>query len=101
MPIGMYRPRSKKEAQQVVDGMKNMKAKVIDKVSDAMSYPARRSAQKSMLKADSLVKDFKTVRENKGYDTSDKDYKDPVFKARANVSNFKAEQLQALRKQNK
>lgn len=81
--------------------LKAIKNKVIDKVSDVMSYPARRNAQKSMLKSDALLKDIKLTREMKGYDTSDKDWKDPVFRARTNVSNYKTEQMQALRKQNR
>ena len=77
--------------------LKAIKNKVIDKVSDVLSYPARRKAQKAILKSDAILKDIKTVRNSKGYDTSEKDWRDPIFRARANVSNFKTEQLQALR----
>lgn len=66
-----------------------VKNKVIDKVSDMMSYPARRKAQKAMIKADNDVSDIKMVREMKSVDTSDRDWQDPLFRARANVSGLK------------
>ena len=74
-----------------------IKEKVIGATSDLLSYPARRKAQKAMIKSDQIAKDVKTLQDYKGYDTSDKDYRDPVFRAKANISNFKTEQMQALR----
>lgn len=63
-PIG--KPIMKREeAQGMVDGIKRAKAKVIDKVSDVLSYPARRNAQKSILKSDKQVQEIKQNRSNK------------------------------------
>lgn len=39
-----------------------VKDKIIDKVSDVMSYPARRNAQKSILRSN---KDLETIKKNK------------------------------------
>jgi hypothetical protein len=67
------------------------KKKIIDVASDMMSAPARIKAEAAKKKADQDVADIKLVRETKNVDTSDKDYRDPVFRARANVSNMKFE----------
>ena len=55
----------REEAQAMVDGVKSAKNKVIDKVSDLMSYPARRNAQKAILKADKQVQEIKQRRVDK------------------------------------
>lgn len=41
--------------------IRTIKNKVIDKVSDAMSYPARRAAQKSMINSDRAFHSMKNV----------------------------------------
>lgn len=100
----MIRPNKLPNAQERAEGrayMKDkfsgMKAKVIDKVSDVLSYPARRKAQKSMIKSGNIINDMKLVNEAKG--TQDKgDYTDPLFRARANVSGYKVDsQMKALK----
>ncbi len=62
--------------------------KIINKTSDILSAPARAKAQLVKEKADQVVRDIKTVRAAKNIDLSDKNYKDPIFRARANVSNY-------------
>lgn len=63
--------------------------KLINTVSDILSFPARRNAQKAINQANSDVADIKLVRQAKGTDTSDKNYTDPLFRARANVAAMK------------
>jgi hypothetical protein len=63
--------------------------KIKEVVSDALSAPARSKAKKAMTKASNDVADIKLVREAKG--TQDNgDYKDPLFRARANVAQMVA-----------
>ena len=50
-------------------GLSKIKNKVIDKVSDAMSYPARREAQKSILRSDRDLQFIKDAR-SKGLKTT-------------------------------
>lgn len=75
-----------------------MKEKIIDKVSDILSYPARRQAQKSIAKSNAELADSKLVRETKDVDIGDADYKNPVFRARANVAVKKMEQQRRVLK---
>jgi len=55
----------KKQGQGISKSMTSAKDKVIDKVSDVLSYPARRAAQKSMLKSDEEFKEVKQANQNK------------------------------------
>jgi hypothetical protein len=77
------------------------KAKVIDKVSDVMSYPARRSAQKAMIKADHDVRDIKAVREARGAEPVPNDERSSLFRARANVSFMKSKAQRVALKNSK
>lgn len=72
----------------ILDTIKKAKAKVIDVTSDILSAPARAKAANQMKKADADVQDIKFVREAKGVQDGG-DYRDPLFRARANVSNLK------------
>jgi hypothetical protein len=74
--------------------------KVIDVASDIMSAPARMKAKKAMIKADQDVADIKMVREMQGVDSSDMDWRDPLFRARANVSGLKYEAEYARKRAN-
>lgn len=79
--------------------MSSFKKKVIDKVSDVLSYPARNKARKSIEKSNELVKDIKLVRKTKDlipypFD----DYSSEVFRARANVLGYKYDQEQNSKK---
>lgn len=69
------------------------KNKIIDVASDAMSYPARSKAAKSIAKSNAITKDIKLVNQTKGTEDGG-DYRDPLFRARANVAVFKVEQEQ-------
>ena len=62
-PVG--RQTSREEAERNVAAFKGVKNKVVDKISDLMSYPARRNAQKAMLKADKQVEQIKKARNDK------------------------------------
>lgn len=74
--------------------------KVVDVASDIMSAPARMKAKKAMIKADQDVADIKMVREMKSVDSSDMDWRDPLFRARANVSGLKYEAEYARKRAN-
>jgi hypothetical protein len=74
--------------------------KIIDVASDIMSAPARMKAKKAMIKADQDVADIKMVREMKSVDSSDMDWRDPLFRARANVSGLKYEAEYARKRAN-
>lgn len=74
--------------------------KVIDVASDIMSAPARMKAKKAMIKADQDVADIKMVREMKSVDSSNMDWRDPLFRARANVSGLKYEAEYARKRAN-
>ena len=65
-----------------------------------MSAPARMKAKKAMIKADQDVADIKMVREMKNVDSSDMDWRDPLFRARANVSGLKFEAEYANKRAN-
>lgn len=80
--------------------IKKVKDKVIDVASDIMSAPARMKAKKAMVKADQDVADLKMVREMKSVDSSDMDWRDPLFRARANVSGLKYEAEYARKRAN-
>jgi len=80
--------------------VKKIKNKIIDVASDIMSAPARMKAKKAMIKADQDVADIKMVREMKGVDSSDMDWRDPLFRARANVSGLKYEAEYARKRAN-
>jgi len=62
--------------------------KVIDKTSTfiANNFMGVNKAKKSIADSKQLVSDLKLVKKTKGYDTSDKDWRDPVFRARVNVA---------------
>lgn len=77
--------------------IKKVKDKIIDVASDAMSYPARSKANKSIAKSNAITNDIKLVREAKGTEDGG-DYRDPLFRARANVAVFKVEQEQKAKK---
>ena len=68
--------------------MKTIK-KIIDKTSDVLSFPARRKARNMIRRGSKLVEDLKIVRASKGAEPMTDDYRDPLFKARVNVSNAK------------
>lgn len=76
-----------------------VKNKVIDKVSDVLSVVPRMKAKNAIAKADGLVADIKLVREAKGTEDAG-DQSDPLFRARANVSNYKSD-LEASQKTRK
>ena len=76
--------------------IKKAKNKVIDVASDAMSFPARNKARKSIAKTNAYLEDKKLTREMKGVDSSDMDWRDPLFRARANVSNYETEYAQRM-----
>lgn len=100
-PIGRV-PKSREEAQRNVNAFKDIKNKIVDKVSDVMSYPARRKAQKAILQDTENLKDIKLVNQaGSNTEPIPNDYRSELFRARANVSNLKTQQMQALRKQNK
>lgn len=80
--------------------VKKIKNKIIDVASDIMSAPARMKAKKAMIKADQDVADIKMVREMQGVDSSDMDWRDPLFRARANVSGLKYEAEYARKRAN-
>lgn len=80
-----------KKFSGVKKGLVRAKDAVIDKVSDAISFPARRNAQKSMLKADQDLADVKMVRATRGTQPVPNDYRSPLFRARANVAVLKAQ----------
>lgn len=73
----------------IKDTVKKVINKITDTTSDVLSVPARAKADAANKKADADVADIKLVRKTKGVDTSGSDYKDPIFRARANVSNMK------------
>lgn len=75
-----------------------IKQAVVGVASDALSYPARASAQASIDKSNQLVKDIKLVRKTKGKVMNGADYTDPVFRARANVADAQAVRDQAQKK---
>jgi hypothetical protein len=78
--------------------MKNLKKKIIDVTSDILSAYPRYKANKSIKKSNQMVEDIKLNRETKHYDLSDKDWKDPIFRARANVNGYKYDQEQKIKK---
>jgi hypothetical protein len=77
-----------------------MKNKLIEKVGDVLSYQARRMAQKSILKSNADIEDVRRVAQSRDVDTSDKDYRDPLFRARANVARMKVDQQKRALKGN-
>jgi hypothetical protein len=84
----------------ILDTIKKAKHKVIDVTSDAISFPARRKANKEIAKSTQNVNDIKMVRKAKGVQDGG-DYRDPLFRARANVSNMSFEQEYAARRSGK
>lgn len=91
-------PTPNARAVERASPMARFKRGVIDKVSDVLSYPARRKAQKAILKADRDVRDIKMVREARNAEPIPNDYRSPLFRARANVSNLKYDADQRARK---
>jgi len=83
--IATPRMRAKLDAEKASDGMSNLKKKVIDVTSNILSYPARAKAKKEITKNEQLAKDIKLVKEAGPTDLSDKDWKDPLFRATMNV----------------
>lgn len=70
--------------------IKKVANKVVDVTSDVLSAPARMNAAAAKTKADNDVAAIKTVRAMKG--VPDKgDQSDPLFRARAVVSNLKTD----------
>lgn len=84
----------------IVNKIKN---KVIDVTSSAIAdnFMGARKARNDMAKADQLSKDMQLVKKTKGVSMQGKDYNDPIFRARANVSNFEAEYANKRSKANK
>lgn len=80
--------------------IKKVKGKVIDKTSDfiANNFMGGNKAKKEIAKVDSYIKDKNLVRETKGVELINDDYTDPIFRARANVSNFETEYAQKMNK---
>lgn len=77
----------------------NLKSKIVNKVSDVMSYPARRNAQKTQIKADADVRDIKLTREaGNNTEPIPNDYRSDLFRARANVAVLRSKQYEALQK---
>ena len=72
-----------------IEKAKEAGAKVIEGVSDAMSIIPRMKAARAMKQADQDVADIKMVREMKGLEDKG-DYRDPLFRARANVAAMEA-----------
>lgn len=70
--------------------IKKIGNKIVDVTSDIMSAPARIKANNSKSKADSDVKQIKTVREMKNV-PDEGDERDPLFRMRVNVSNMKTD----------
>lgn len=70
--------------------IKKVGKKVVDVASDVMSGFAPQRAANNQKKVDAQVKDIKMVREMKKVPDGG-DYRDPLFRARANVSNMKAD----------
>ena len=62
-PMGMLANRE--QAQRNVDAFRGARDKVIDKVSDVMSYPARRTAQKSILSSETKSKELREANSTK------------------------------------
>lgn len=83
------------KVKQAVSGFKS---KVIDKVSDVMSYPARRSAQKSIAKSNANLSDLKMVKEAGKVEPYPNDYRSPLFRAKANVAGMKIDAQRAAQK---
>lgn len=96
MPVQIMKPNN--EVSNKNSLANRIKNKVTDITSDVMSYPARRSAQVAQAKANKDVSDIKMVRKAKGSEPIPNDYRSPLFRARANVSNLKSQQLEALNK---
>lgn len=57
--------RNQANLKKVVGAVKNVKDTAIDKVSDVMSYPARRASQKAILAGEKLLKERKEARSAK------------------------------------
>ena len=73
--------------------LNNIKKKVIDTTSTAIAnnFMGGNQAKAQMASDDQLSKDMQLVKKTKGVSMAGKDYNDPIFRARANVSNFEAE----------
>lgn len=72
---------------------KKAKDKVIDVASDVIAdnfMGARKNRQKAN-RMNQMADDMKLVRETKDVSLAGKDYRDPIFRARANVSAYEAE----------
>lgn len=74
----------------------SLKSKIVDVASDIMSYPARRKAQKQVLQSNNDLADVKMLRQARqnGITENDiaanRDWHDPLFRARANVMRLRA-----------
>lgn len=77
--------------------IKKAKDKIIDVASDAMSFPARSKANKSIARDTAILDDIKLVQQAKGTEDGG-DYRDPLFRARVNVSNYKYDQEKKMQK---
>lgn len=81
--------------------IKKVKNKVLDKTSDIVADTVfgGAKAKREMKKIDDYIRDKKLVRETKGLEPyPNNDYSNPVFRARANVSNFETEYAQKMNK---
>jgi len=73
MPIPITRVKNKEQAKQYLNGMKNIKDKVVDITSDVISLPARLKS-KNMIKQSN--KDIAIIKKARLYkDVPDFDYK--------------------------
>lgn len=84
----------------LLNKLKEIKKKFDDKGGDILSYPARRAAQKSIAKSNAQMADMKLEKETRGVEIEPANYTNPVFRARANVAQMKAEQQRRALKGN-
>lgn len=75
----------------LLNKIKKVKNVVVDKVSDLMAFPAIMRANSITAKTERDLADLRLVREMKGVDSSNMDWRDPLFRARANVAILKFE----------
>lgn len=71
--------------------------KIVDVTSDVLSAPARIAADNARVKANGQIAQIKMVRDMKNVPDKGNE-SDPLFRARASVSNMKTDALQAARK---
>jgi len=85
--IGNLVDNLKRTGQSIERGVR----KTQDTTSSILSAPARYKANKQIKASDSLLRDIKLERKTRGVDIGDANWKDPIFRARANVSNYKSD----------